>query len=277
MYKKIGIIGYGNMGSAIAERIKDKYKVVVFDKDKQKTNDLAGIEVVADISDLVKNSDVVILAVKPQDFGNLLVEMKDSLENKLIISIAAGITTKFITENLSHVKARIIRAMPNLLGRIGEGTTFLYKSLSANQEDIDLAEALFSNLGKTWRIEEDRMKFATAVSGTGPAICCYLIESEAIDIHKMSEEQKIDLIDYLQKGAIAGGFNQEDAKKIAEDIVGGVIHLLDSKHLTPQMLRGQITSKRGTTEAALEALNKGLSIEEAIKAAVKREEELSKK
>ncbi|MFH1458629.1 MAG: pyrroline-5-carboxylate reductase [Candidatus Omnitrophota bacterium] len=273
--KKIGIIGYGNMGSAIAERIKDKYKVSVFDKDKKKTEGLKAIAVASNVYDLAKNVDVIILAVKPQDFSNLLAEVKDSLGNKLIISIAAGITTKSIAESLPDVKTRIIRAMPNLLGKIGEGATFLYRSLSANEEDIDFAEELFSNLGKTWRIAEGRMKFATAVSGTGPAICCYQIESWRIDIRRISDQQKRDLIDYLQRGARAGGFNQEDAKKIAEDITEGVIHLLDSKDLTPQMLREQITSEGGTTEAALEALNDGLSIEDAIKAAVRRAEELS--
>ena len=264
------------MGSAIAERIKSKYQVTVFDKDKNKTKNLSSINVALNSSDLVEKVDTVILAVKPQDFSDLLVEIKSHIENKLIISIAAGKTTKFISECVPYAKIRIIRAMPNLLGQIGEGTSFLYKSMSATEEDIIFAEELFSNLGKTWRIEEDRMKFATAVSGTGPAICCYRIESGGIDIHKMSEEQKRDLIDFLQRAARAGGFEQNDAKTIAEDITEGVIHLLNAKHLTPQMLREQITSKKGTTQAALEALNKGLSIEEAINAAVRRAEELSR-
>lgn len=265
------------MGSAIAGRIKSKYKVLVFDKDKEKIKESRGIKITDNIVDLVKVADVIILAVKPQDFESVLAEIRECLRGKLIISIAAGITVKYIYDNLFYVKeVRVIRAMPNLLGKIGKGATFLYKSSFANEEDIVFAEELFGALGKTWRIEEDRMNSATAVSGSGPAICCRWIESGSIDTHKMSEEQKKDLIAYLEKGAIAGGFNQKDAKDLAKNIVEGVINLLNLSSITPQMLREQITSKRGTTEAALEALNKGLSIEEAIQAAVRRAEELSR-
>ncbi len=280
MEKMIGIIGFGNMGSVIAERIKSKYKVLVFDKDNEKTKDSRGIEIKDNVVDLVKVADVIILAMKPQDFESALSEIREYVDGKLIISIAAGRTTKYIYDNLLYpTGVRIIRAMPNLLGRIGKGATFLYKSSSANEKDIVFAEKLFGALGRTWRIEEgkeDRMDFVTAVSGSGPAICCYRIESQSIDTHKMSAEQKKDLIAYLKEGAIAGGFNKKDGEALAENIVEGVINLLNLSSITPQMLREQITSKRGTTEAALEALNNGFSIEEAIQAAIRRAKELSR-
>lgn len=275
MEKRIGIIGFGNMGSVIGERIKAKYEIYVFDKDKNKTQNLLGIEVAADNIDLVEKAEVVILAVKPQDFSIVLEEIKNYTMNKLIISIAAGISTDFISKYLPY--SRIIRAMPNLLAKIGEGTTFLYKGQSATSGDLSFAEELFKNLGKIWIIEEKMMNFATAASGTAPALSCYFIETHSINYHSMSEEEKRDLIEYLEKGAKAVGFSQQDARVLAEDIADGVIHMLNKiEGLSPSKLREQVTSKGGTTAAALEVLHAGGSIEEAFQAAVKRAEELAK-
>ena len=91
-----------NMGSSLAERIKSAYKVYVFDKDASKTKNLSRIETARDIPSLVKCSDVVILAVKPQDFTGVLAEIKDWIGVKLVISIAAGITTNYIEKALGR-------------------------------------------------------------------------------------------------------------------------------------------------------------------------------
>lgn len=276
MKKRIAIIGFGNMGSVISERIKAKYEIYIFDKDKNKTQNIEGIKVAANNIDLVEKAEVVILAVKPQDFSIVLEEIKNYTTNKLIISIAAGITTDFISKYLPY--GRIIRAMPNVLAKIGEGTTFLYNGQNTTSGDLSLAEELFKNLGKTWIIEEKMMNFATVASGTAPALSCYFIETHNINYHSMSEEQKNDLIEYLERGAKAVGFSQQDARVLAEDIANGVIHMLNKiEDLSPSKLREQVTSKGGTTAAALEVLHAGGSIEEAFRAGVKRAEELAKK
>lgn len=262
------------MGSAIAERIKSNYEVIVFDKDENKTKSISGIKPFRTAVDVVKEADCIIIAVKPQDINVLLKDIREYAVHKLVISIAAGTTTDFISKYLP--RSRIIRTMPNLLGRIGEGITFLYKGHKATDDDLNFAKELFANLGKVWEIEEKRMPFATAASGTAPALSCYFIETHHINYSSMPEDQRKGLIDFLEKGARAVNFSQKDARILAESIVDGVIHLLDREKLSPSALRTQITSRGGTTAAALEALHKGLSVEEAFKAAAKRAEELSK-
>ena len=274
MMKTVGIIGYGNMGSVIAESIKAKYKVFVFDKDKEKTKNLSNIVVVNNILDLVKSVDVVILAVKPQDFEILLDEIQGILISKVIISIAAGISTDYLLRRIPY--SRVIRAMPNLLAKIGQGTTFLYKTRYAKPEDIGIAKELFSQLGKIWLIEEKMMNAGTVASGTGPAICCYKIELGNIDYHSMKEGQKLELIKDLRRIAQTVGFNSQDANILAKDVVEGVVNLLNEKGISPSELRKQITSQGGTTQAALEVLNNNGSLEEAANAALKRAKELSK-
>jgi pyrroline-5-carboxylate reductase len=274
MNKTIGIIGFGNMGSAIAEGIKKDYPVIVFDKDKSKTAKISGIGVARNIVDTVKAADVIILAVKPQDFDMVLNEIKSSVLDKLIISIAAGITTDYIARCLGRSR-NIIRAMPNLLAMIGKGATFLY-SLNTASEDIDLAKELFGQLGKIWIIEENIMPWATAISGTGPALSCYVIEMEGINYRNMPAEEKQRLISDLKEAARKVGFNIERVDALAEDIINGVIDLLNQKNLTPSQLRERITSKKGTTEAALTVLHQGGTLEDALRAAAKRAQELSR-
>ena len=147
MNKNIGIIGFGNMGSSLAERIKSEYRVYVFDKDNNKTKNLSRIETTRDISGLVKCSDVVILAVKPQDFAGVLAEIKDWIGTKLVISIAAGITTNHIEKALGR-GARVIRVMPNMPAKIAQGISCLSRSGLASKKDLDsslTSVEIFSN------------------------------------------------------------------------------------------------------------------------------------
>jgi pyrroline-5-carboxylate reductase len=134
--KKVGIIGFGNMGSAIAERIKSEYKVFVFDKDKERTTNLSGISVAENITDLLHKVDTVILAVKPQDIEALLKEIKDKVNNQLVISIAAGITTKYIEKILGMV--RVIRVMPNIGVIVGKSIYYICKGEFAKEKDLKL-------------------------------------------------------------------------------------------------------------------------------------------
>ena len=115
---KVGILGYGNMGQAIGESIKREYAVYAFDKIKN--IDSENITLVNNSVDLVKRSEVIILAVKPQDIDLLLNEIKDFVKDKLIISIAAGIATEHIRSQLGD-KVRVIRVMPNLPAQVGQG------------------------------------------------------------------------------------------------------------------------------------------------------------
>jgi pyrroline-5-carboxylate reductase len=272
MRKRIGIIGFGNMGSAIAERIKDKYEVAVFDKDKKKTKALENIVVAPDVADLTINADVVILAVKPQDFDAVLKEIKDGVRDKLTISIAAGMSTAFIGKILG--KTRVIRAMPNLPAKIGKGITCLCKGRFTDSEDLEFAERLFKKIGKTLIIDEGMMDAATAVSGSGPGFWSYMVENKPKRDWK--EYSKKNLIPEFSSAAMGVGFNTKQARFLAENTVWASMDTVNAWRIKPEEFKKLVASKGGTTEAGLEELQRGGNLINAVKAAVKRAKELSK-
>ena len=159
------------MGAAIGERIKTKYSVVVFDKFKDKTKNLSGIEVAEDCKDLVNKTEVIILAIKPQDFQAVLSEIKPFVKDKLIISIAAGKETGYIEKFLG--KVRVIRVMPNIGAKIAKAESSLCQGKYAQAQDLNFAREIFDCIGKTWVIKEEMMNAATAISGSGPAYIYY--------------------------------------------------------------------------------------------------------
>lgn len=258
------------MGSAIAGRLKRKYKVAVFDKDKSKTKCLAGIRVVGNALELVKNTDVIILAVKPLDFDMVLAEVKGYIDGKLIISIAAGISTKYIENRLA--KARVVRAMPNLPAQIGKGMICLCKGRYAGKAELDFARELFGNLGLTLNVKEGLMNAVTAVSGSGPGYLYKLLQGK-----RKREWEECSINDFLPKLSLAAqkiGFTLRQAKALAKTTVLGSIALLKASGLSPKELCLKVASKGGTTEAGLNVLSKGGTLEEAVKAALKRAGEL---
>lgn len=276
--KSLGIIGYGNMGSCLANMLKSKkYTIWVYDKDNDKIKKASGFKVAKSNEDLVKRTDTIILAIKPQDFEAILNEIKRYSNGKLIISIAAGITTGYIEKYLG--KARVIRTMPNMPARINKGITCLCKGKFSTDEDLELAKQLFDRLGETLILSEDRMDMATAISGSGPGYCYDLIQSQDVDIDNpyMLDKFKEGFTLLLAGAAVNIGFSSHYAMVLAKATTFGSIELIREMKLSPEELKKQITSKGGTTEAGLEVLHRGESLELAVKAAVKRAKELSKK
>lgn len=274
--KTVGIIGFGNMGSAIGERLKSKYQIWIFDKDNNKTRNLVGIKVADNIIDLLNKVDTTILAVKPQDFDAVLGEIKSCthLADKLFVSIAAGINTSYIEKRLGAV--RVVRVMPNMAIKIGQGISCLSKGKFAREGDFDFTNDLFGYMGETLRIEEEKMAAATAVSGSGPGFYFDIIES-SLTGNKDPEEFKKEFIISLTKAAEESGFKHEEAVFLASGTGTACQLLLVKTKLSPSELKKQITSKGGTTLAGLDALHATGSLIEAVKAAKKRAEELSKK
>ncbi len=266
---KVGIIGFGNMGKAIAFGARALFEVSVFDKDKEKLADCQGLKVQEQAVDLINSSDCVILAVKPQDMESVIKEIKANYKEQLIISIAAGITTKYIMRRLGE-NARVIRIMPNMPAQINQGVSFLYKPENATEKDLNLAWQLFSCVGFVMVVSDEKMiNAATAVSGSGPAFFCYYIK-EKINAQAKREE----FIQKLADAAVSLGFDQQEAKVISEKTVNGAIAILEKNKLSCEKLIKMVASKGGTTEAGLVVLEKGGTVEEAIKAALLRAEEL---
>lgn len=231
---RLGIIGGGNMGTAIISRTFKKYRIAVCEKDNSRVAMLKKKfrAVAMDLHHLVDSSDVIILAVKPQDMENVLAALKGSLKSKtLIISIAAGLTTRFFEKHLGK-KVRVIRTMPNMPAQIGEGVTALCKGKQATEKDLHAAAKILANVGQTVIVDEKMMDTVTAVSGSGPAYVFLFIEC-------------------FLKAAEKSGLKPEIAKKLVESTLLGSVDLyLKSGELAGD-LRVKVTSKGGTTQAAL--------------------------
>lgn len=277
MSKTVGIIGYGNMGSAIASRLKHDYHLSVFDHDPGKTALVKGIAVAPGVIKLVENSEAVILAVKPQDIDRLLTEIAGKARGKLIISIAAGITTAHIEKNLPVT--RVVRVMPNMPARAGASATCLCLGASASEEDLHFCEVLFDHLGESVQIEEALMNASTAITGSGPGFCFYLLLAKNISVRdNLREAERFirqSFVPELTLAAEAVGFQAELAVLLAAATGKGCIALLKAENPELAVLVKQVASKGGTTEAGLEVLRKGGNLVEAAKAALKRAEELS--
>ncbi len=259
MKNKIGIIGCGNMGSAI---IRYSRGLIVFDRDSKKITALKkrySVSVALDNQELVKKSSAVIIAVKPQNIDEVLRDIKSVITNQLIISIAAGITTVYI-ENIIGGKVRVVRVMPNMAAQVKSGISAICKGRFATNRDISITEKIFRNVGVVEMMKEDYMNTFTAIAGSGPAYFFYFIEA---------------LVDAGKKL----GFNEKLIVNFVKEVAKGSIKLLEETGLSAKELREKVTSKGGTTEAALNVFkHKRLNsiVREAVVKATKRARELSK-
>lgn len=267
--KKIGIIGCGNMGEALFSRLskvmEKSVSLMVSELDAARRaaiQEKHKIIVEIDNNYLVKYCDVIILAVKPQDLENVLRQeiCCGISEKKLLISIAAGITTKYIESTVGD-RIPVVRAMPNMPAVIGEAVTAICAGSGAAKKDVELARQIFSTIGDVVEVEEKDMDTVTAISGSGPAYFFYLIEA-------------------LGEAAVKLGLAKETAKELAIKTAVGSSKLLDGLKEDPAVLRKKVTSKGGTTEAALKVFDKKKLkkiVEEAATAARERSKELSKR
>lgn len=259
---KIGVIGGGNMGGAIIGGIRKKYSVSVCEQDQRRCRRLKREYKVAagDLKTVVGKSKAIILAVKPQDFDGVLKEIRPFFaKGRLIISIAAGITCRYIEKRLG-TGARVVRAMPNLPVQIGEGVTGICPGRAAGNGDVILARRLFSCVGKTVVVGEKWMDAITAVSGSGPAYVFLFIEC-------------------LNKAARSLGLDEGLGRALVLQTVKGSLDLLEYRKEGAGVLRARVTSKGGTTQAAMDVFRKH-KLEKVFKAALsaakKRARELSK-
>lgn len=272
--KIIGIIGFGNMGSSIAQGLNSKYQLYVFDKDKNKTKDAQGMKIADSLRDLANQADIVLLAVKPQDFDSVLTELKHKTTGQLIISIAAGITTSYIEKRLGQ--AKVIRAMPNIGVKIGKSVTCICAGRLASVKDLASAQELFGYLGKVMEIKEAMINASTAISGSGPGYEFDDFKTRNISASMITNALKNNHVKRLAQAAEAVGFDKDQAMFLAVNTTNSTIALIRKTGLASSQLMSQVASKGGTTEAGLEVIHRGGSWVDAAKAAVARAKELSK-
>ncbi len=249
------------MGTAILERVAKAYKVIVCEENTERAQFLRRKYKVtcADFETAVKKADIIIIAVKPQDIDGVLECMSAWAGKKLVISIAAGITTPYLEKKLG-AGARVIRTMPNMPAQIGEGITAVCGGKSVKSADIKLAQRIFNCVGKTIIVEESLIDAVTAVSGSGPAYVFLFVEC-------------------LMRAAGSFGFDEKTAKELVYQTLLGSAHLLAQSKDSAAELRAKVTSKGGTTQAAADVFT-AHNIEkvfiEALEAAKKRAGELAK-
>ncbi len=194
-------------------------------------------------------ADCIVLAVKPQNTREVATALRPHLSQQLVISIAAGIRSVDLARWLGGY-ARLVRAMPNTPALVGAGCSGIFAQPGATAEDIARSEAILGAVGVTLRVEnEAQLDAVTAVSGSGPAYVFYFIEA-------------------LQQAALDLGLAPAAARSLALDTFAGAVKLAAASAEDAATLRARVTSKGGTTAAALENMQSA-GIKEAIVRAVK--------
>jgi len=259
----IGFIGGGNMAEAIIKGITHRYAgniIVSEPRDERR----AYLEKTYNINTTPRNRDVagsaniIILAVKPQEMGNVLEEISDVIpEEKTVVSIAAGITLSYLSTRLKTRK--IVRIMPNTPALIQEGMSVMSMCECIHDKDIGLIKDIFMSIGRLLVLPEKYMDAVTALSGSGPAFIAYFVEA-------------------MIKGGVGRGLSEDNANALVVQTLLGTARLLDTG-MKPSKLREMVTSPKGTTAAGLAVLEeKGLKeiVVAAIAAATERAKELGK-
>jgi pyrroline-5-carboxylate reductase len=277
---KIGFIGTGNMGTAIikgylkANPGSEKH-LFAYDKDQRKLEALTselGIQGCENVGEVAKNSDLMILAVKPNGFKEAMEEIAPAIDAKatVIASIAAGVSINHIEtlyaegptpaaeKNLSPCK--VVRVMPNTPALVGQGMSALCRNSWVTDSEFQQVMLVFEAVGKAEEVDEILMDCVTGVSGSSPAYVYLFIEA-------------------LADGAVAQGMNRNQAYTFAAQSVLGAAEMVLSTGIHPGALKDMVCSPGGTTIEAVQALEKNSfrnAVIEAVQAASAKSKAMSK-
>lgn len=266
--KKIGFIGTGKMGEALIKgiihaRLVPSGNIYASDMDLAKLQILEKelkINICKGNCDAVINSDVLIIAVKPQIVPAVLSEIKSSIKNQLIISIAAGVTIDTFETNLPP-KTKVVRVMPNIAATVEEAASAISPGSAVSKEDTAIAASIFNAIGKTVLLQENLMDAVTGLSGSGPAYIFMIIEA-------------------LADGGVHEGLDRSTAKLLAaQTVLGAAKMVLDGGSHTGE-LKDMVTSPGGTTIRGLRVMEEQgvrIAMMNAVIAACERSKELGKK
>ena len=271
--KQIAILGTGSMGKAILSGLlaagTSPANVRVTTKSKASADAISsnhGVQATALESDTAANSsaakvaDLVILAVKPNMILETLKDVTSVLTpDCLVVSVAAGITTAAMEEQLSGNPA-VVRAMPNTPSVAGLGVTGISKGSNVSDEQLELAIELFSSVGKVLVVDESKIDALSTISGSGPAYVFYFAEK-------------------LITAAKSLGFSEQEASLMVKETFLGSATLLATSSSSPEELRQQVTSPNGTTMQAtgrFDAADLERVFIEATEAALARAKELGR-
>lgn len=244
----IGIIGTGNMGQALI----DAMNIGIYYG--HKNNSTAKDEL-----DVVKKSDVIILAVKPKDYDKLLIKIKDSIADKIIILIAAGYSIKR-AEGIVGTDKKISRIMPNTPVKIKKGVSSICFNLNMKQFDREYIIKELEKTGAVIEISEDDFEVFTAVSGSLPAYVYIMIEA-------------------LADAAVLHGMKRNTAYEVISKAISGSANMVVELNEHPAKLKDDVCSPAGTTiEAVKELEDKGFrsALIAAVDVCVKKAKNMNK-
>jgi len=264
--KNIGFLGAGNMGEAlIAGLVKaciiEPHRVLASRRSEVALaylKDTYGIRTTTDNRELVRQSDVVVLSVKPQVMQTVLDECSDAFrEGQVVISIAAGITTTYLDARVGH-SIPVVRVMPNTPALVGEAMSPFCLGRHGSDAQALLASEIFSAVCVTVQVQETAMDAITALSGTGPAYLFYLLEG-------------------LIEAGVEMGLPEHLSRALVRQTAYGAAKLVVETTRSPRQLRAQVTSPQGTTHAAMTFLDSAgflKELAEAVQRARERAKEL---
>ncbi len=265
--QRIGFIGAGNMATAIVNGIlkngaKQPEEISVFDLDAEKLQLMAdkGIDTVSSCSELAAKSDIIVLAVKPQNYDEVLADIKGAVnDQKVVVTIAAGISIDYVRRGLER-NCPAVRVMPNTPLLLGKGATALCRSENISDEDFEQVYNMFALSGEAAILPESQMNAIIAVNGSSPAYVYLFAKS---------------MVDY----AVSVGIDRETALSLVCKTFEGSAEMLRSSGDSPETLIQKVSSKGGTTIEAMKVLNDRevpKAIFDAMAACTARAEELGK-
>jgi pyrroline-5-carboxylate reductase len=263
--ESIAFVGGGNMAMSLLSGLigsgADPVSIIASEPLAEQRALLAelGVRTTADNDEAIDGSDVIVLAVKPQVLGTVLQTQTTLTGGQLLVSIAAGVPVAAM-QRWTRADQPIVRCMPNTPALLGAGITALYADEAVDDAARDLAERILSAAGKTlWVDDEAKLDAVTAVSGSGPAYFFYLMEA-------------------MVDAGIQQGLDAETATVLTLETAYGAALMGRERTEPPAVLRRNVTSPGGTTEAAvgvLEAADARTLIGRAIERARARSEELA--
>ena len=261
--KKILFIGAGNMAYAIAcgisnAKLVENSNIILYDKNETQFEKFPSTFSKAnDINKAINEASYIFFSVKPQNIKDVLAEIQVDTNNKVFISICAGVTIESIEKNFDKIK--LIRAMPNTPLLIGQGVTALCKNQNVSNNEFDFVKSIFSSCGIVTEIDEKDINALTAITSSSPAYIYLFIKS-------------------MYEGAKSLGFNYENTiELICNTFIGAANMVLTSDKTLDEQIR-MVKSPNGTTEKALnvfEEENIERIIADAMKACEKRAFELA--
>ncbi len=226
-------------------------------ENKEKNPEYKGITTIKDNKKGAIDADIIILAVKPKVIEDVLMEIKPVIQNKLIISIAAGITRQKIKKVIEN-KAEVVRVMPNTPALVKKGISALSFGENINDKDKKTVNEIFKAAGEIVEVEEDLMDAVTGLSGSGPAFIYMIIEA-------------------LADGGVYQGLDREVALKLAAGTVLGAAGMVLETDKHPAELKDMVTSPGGTTITGVKSLEddglRGILIK-AVEAASEKSRQL---